>query len=379
MDNEFDAVVIGAGVAGSGIAYSLSKRGWNVALVDRETYPRHKACGEFLSPESVSSLKALGLDKVVTSLQPAAITTVRLHTERGASLEIPLPGTAMGISRYSLDARLQLSVAQQGGSMFSGSPVSAVKPFSNGYRVDIASDRGTTRFFSRTVIAAWGRRSLHGFHPHGSIAKDSSYVGIKSHYTRSDSDAAVDLYFFRGGYIGLSPVEGGRMNVAALLTRASFRRLGGSGAVQTVLESAATRIPALRKRLEHATSIPGTHASTFPVNVTPRLNAWNELPCIGDALAVIPPFCGDGMSMALRSVELCAPLADDYLRGYCTRTEWKNVYTRLIEQQFTGALRWGSRFERILTHIHLSTWLFRLGSIAPGAAERMVRATRLRG
>lgn len=102
----------------------------------------------------------------------------------------------MGISRYSLDARLQLSVEQQGGSMYSGSPVSAVKPFSNGYRVDIASDGGTTRFLSRTVIAAWGRRSLHGFHPHGSIANDSSYVGIKSHYTRSDSDAAVDLYFF---------------------------------------------------------------------------------------------------------------------------------------------------------------------------------------
>lgn len=70
MDSEFDAVVIGAGVAGSSIAYSLSKQGWKVALVDRETYPRHKACGEFLSPESVSSLKAIGLDKVVASCNP---------------------------------------------------------------------------------------------------------------------------------------------------------------------------------------------------------------------------------------------------------------------------------------------------------------------
>jgi flavin-dependent dehydrogenase len=285
----------------------------------------------------------------------------------------------MGISRFALDARLQLSVAQQGGSMYSGSLVSEVTPVSDGYQVDIASETGRTRFLSRTVIAAWGRRSLPGHHPIENLSNNKSYVGIKSHYTRSDSDAAVDLYFFHGGYIGLSPVEEGRMNVAALIAGSSFRRLGGAGAVQTVLERAAARIPALRKRLEHATIIPGTQASTFPVNVTSRLNAWNELPCIGDALAVIPPFCGDGMSMALRSAELCAPLANDYLSGYCTGTEWRNVYTRLIEQQFTDALKWGSRFERILTHVRLSTWLFRLGSIAPGAAKRMVRATRLRG
>ncbi len=87
-----DAVILGAGIAGGSMAHFMAAKGWETVLVDHKAFPRHKVCGEFLSPESQASLGALGLDKVVGSLQPIEIGAARLIMPGGASLEIPLPG-----------------------------------------------------------------------------------------------------------------------------------------------------------------------------------------------------------------------------------------------------------------------------------------------
>lgn len=380
MIRETDAVVVGAGLAGSSMAFALANEGWNVVLLDKNKFPRHKACGEFLSPESLATLRSLGLDKTVQGLEPAVITQVRIHTERGASLEIPLPGPAWGVSRHALDAALQNAAKERGVSVLTGSPVSMIAEDGDGYCVELNGKRAGERFRSRIVIGAWGRRPFPATRPSQSEANASkSYVGIKSHYARrTDAAPFVDLYFFRGGYVGIAPVEGDRFNVAALLTSHAFRNLGSSAAIQRIVDMAARNVPVIGARLKGTEPIAGTQAAVYPVSVSRVPRAWNGFPCVGDAVAVIPPFCGDGMSMALRSVELCAPLADACLKGNSTFEEWRQSYSRLVRQQFSGALRWGGMLDRALTHSVFSSWLLRFGLLAPKAAEFAVRATRLK-
>jgi choline dehydrogenase-like flavoprotein len=89
-----DVAVLGAGMAGSSVAKALADKGWDTLLIDRRPFPRHKVCGEFLSPESRTALQALGLWETVESLGPSPIERVRLVFESGPPLEIPLPGTA---------------------------------------------------------------------------------------------------------------------------------------------------------------------------------------------------------------------------------------------------------------------------------------------
>ncbi|MFD0670094.1 NAD(P)/FAD-dependent oxidoreductase [Cohnella sp. GCM10027633] len=380
MRKEADAVVIGAGVAGSGIAYALAAQGWNVVLLDKDRFPRHKACGEFLSPDAQSSLRAFGLEGVVRELAPAFITHVRLHTERGMSLEIPLPGPAWGVSRYALDARLQQSAVEAGVRMHAACPVSDVTATNDGYRIDCEPDREPISFYSRIVIGAGGRRSLQAQRLPKSSANHRSFVGVKAHYeSGAEVLPVVDLFFFRGGYVGISPVEGGRLNVAALLGSAAFRKLGGASAIERIVEHAMRSSSALRHRMAGLSPIPGSRAATFPVVIRPAPRPWSEYPVIGDAVAVIPPFCGDGMAMALRSAELCAPLAGAYLSGECTEAQWRERYTAQVKKQFTGALRWGSVLDRLLINPVLATLLLRIGVYAPWMAERMVRSTRLDG
>lgn len=376
MRSEADVVVIGAGIAGSSMAYTLAKNGWDVVLLDKEKYPRHKACGEFLSPEARTTLRRLALEEDVRALNPAPIDAVRIHSERGGLLEIPLPGQAWGVSRYALDATLQDAAAKAGVRLQTSCAVSRVTPAKHGYRIAVTHETDHRELLARVAIGAGGRRAVPS-HRSSADSGGRTYVGIKSHYASSDRTPVVDLYFFRGGYVGISPVEGDRLNVAALVTSSALQSLGASSALERIVEGACKNVPALKKRLAGATPLIETRSATSPVIVRRKPTAWSDIPCIGDSLAVIPPFCGDGMSMALRSTELCAPLADACIRGACTEDEWRRLYTERIERQFSGALRWGSVLERGLTHSVLCGILLRLGAMWPKAAQKLLHATRL--
>ena len=110
-----------------------------------------------------------------------------------------------------------------------------------------------------------------------------TYVGIKSHYASSDRAPIVDLYFFRGGYIGIAPVEGNRLNVAALVTSSAFQSFGASSALERIVDDACNHVPALRERLADARPLTETRSATSPVHVRRRPSAWSDMACIGRA------------------------------------------------------------------------------------------------
>lgn len=379
MHESADAIVIGAGPAGSAMAYSLARRGWDVVLMDKSTYPRHKACGEFLSPEARQTLGALGLEDAVRTLLPAEITDVRIHTERGHSLALPLPGPAWGVSRFALDARLHESAAASGVRICAPFVVARVDTASSGFVVEgrrrtKLSGTSHERWQTRVAINAYGRHPPHVIRMARTGMGASAAVGIKSHFICQDAAPIVDLYFFQHGYVGISPIENGRLNVAALLFDFEFERHDVARSLARILADAAERIPALARRFVDMRPVPGTQASTFPVMTRLAPRAWNGLPCIGDAAAVVPPFLGSGMALALRTAEWCAPMADACLAGTYTLDEWKHQHSRKLAKQYGGMRKWSGWMERALMDAMRSAWMMRLGAKAPRIAERLVQA-----
>lgn len=386
---DFDVVIVGAGPAGSALAIWLAGEGWRVLLVERERLPHHKVCGEFLSPEAQRTLAALGVKQVVTALAPVNLHGANVTTATGRTLEVNLPGQAWGISRYALDAALAAAAEERGVDVRTETTVTHCKETDEGHLVQLRrrhdaaiaqpDSSETYTVYTRAVVLACGR---HGAPALGAKittrrtrnhARDSN-VGIKCHFANVSMPEQVELYLFAGGYIGINPVENGYFNVCALASYNAFGRAGRSP--RTLIEAAEKWNPAFGERLHSARALPDTECAVAPVNTWRAPTPWNQVPQIGDSAAMIPPLCGDGMAMALRSAELCAPVLAGYL---CNAFSWREMgkqYSRLWHNEFNQRLCIGRMLETMLGAAPMADFLLRVGATIPSVAEYLVRATR---
>jgi flavin-dependent dehydrogenase len=370
-----DVLIIGAGLAGSALAVALASRGWDVMLAERDRLPRHKVCGEFLSPEAQSSLRTLGLAEEVARLDPVAITQARLVSQRGVALEMSLPGDAWGLSRHALDHALAMAAARRGAELWLETTVLRYKLCDGVYLVHLRRPNGEDTVAVRAVIAAGGRHTLAALPPASrALPRTQQAIGVKAHFVNVWLPAAVELYFFPGGYAGISPVEGGRVNLCLMASYAAFAQTNRQATA--MLAAAAHWNPGLGRRLAGAKLLAESVVAVAPVDVYRPATPWAGVACVGDSAAMIPPLCGDGMAMALRSAELCAPLADAYLRGTLSLTDWAKTYQQAWHAEFDRRLAIGRLLQRVLSMPGGAEGLLWLGRSIPGLANYFVRATR---
>jgi flavin-dependent dehydrogenase len=378
METIVDALVIGGGIAGSSLAKQFADCGWRTVLLDRQRFPRHKACGEFLSPESQEMLSKLGLDDVMESLQPQLISSARLIFENGGTVEVSLPGKAWGISRYMLDVALHEAAIHAGAIVRTGINVTSIKQVEEGYEVNIKQDGSAEIILARSVYAAWGSHRHNNMfnEPYPLDSSKYTYIGIKSHYSGVDPEPVTELYFVKGGYIGISPVENGYYNVAALLESKVVKGMGTT--VPAILEATSKANPLLVERMKNALPVEATQTSIAPVRLSQQPLAWHVIPHVGDAAVVIPPLCGDGMSIALRSSFICCGLANRYLRGEISLTLWQEEYTQAIQREFNGLIRRGRLAHILCSMPKVTRWFPSAIRLCPPLGNYLVKATRLK-
>ncbi|HKR90856.1 NAD(P)/FAD-dependent oxidoreductase, partial [Novosphingobium sp.] len=215
-----DALILGGGLAGSATAVLLARTGQSVHLIERETGPHHKICGEFLSIEAHQHLSELGIDPLALG----AVPIERIHLIFGnAFIEAPLPFKALGLSRYTLDETLI------------GQATAAGAKVERGVRVlEIGQDQVRTSAGARSgrhVILATGKLPVRQEQHPRRKEDDNPYVGFKMHYrlgsaARRRLDGVIQLILFDGGYAGLQLIEGGHANLCLIIRRRRLQQLG---------------------------------------------------------------------------------------------------------------------------------------------------------
>ncbi|HYZ62136.1 MAG TPA: hypothetical protein VE650_06735 [Acetobacteraceae bacterium] len=285
-------LVAGGGVAGAAAACLL---GPDCIVVERETGPHDKICGEFLSAEAIDYLSRLGLD--LEALGAVPVRAVRLvRGDRVATAALPFP--ALGLSRRALDSALLERASACGAAVVRGHAVRRVVE-------GVAEVAGLGRFPGHAVFLATGKHDLHGAR-RTPRRPPEDLVGLKMHFSMAEDQAAelaehVELLLFRDGYGGLQPVEDGAANLCVLVERRRFLEAGRSWpGVQAMLEAES---PHLRRRLRGARALlerPLT-ISLVPYGYVhvPGPADPPDLYRLGDQAGVTPSFTGDGVSMAL--------------------------------------------------------------------------------
>ncbi len=338
-------LIIGGGLAGGAAAAALAAAGAKPLLLERQAEPHDKICGEFLSVEAGATLARLGLD--VTRLGGAPIDRVEIWSGR-RRVAARLPFMATGISRRVLDAALLDHAAALGADIQRGV---TGKPPANGI----------------TLLAS-GKHDQPGL-PRDRAGTIDDLVGFKMFFhapaLARRLAGTVAVVFFDGGYAGLQPVEGGRLNLCLLVEATHYKALGDWPALLALLlaepglAALADATPLLDKPLT---------ISRVPYGfIAPP--ATDGLWRLGDQAAVIPSFCGDGMAIAVHSGALAARMQ---LAG-ASVTQFQAQLARDV----AGQVRLATHLQRLSRQPWARlAMLLGLGAV-PGAVGLLARATRV--
>ncbi len=299
-----EVLILGGGVAGCAASIALARKGRRVTLIERESTPRHKVCGEFLSGEALEDLHALGID--VASLGAVPINYVRLAAARRAA-EAPLPFPAASLTRKALDTALIAEAIAAGVRVEQGRSVQALsRTASDVWQATL--DDGAT-FEAPTAFLATGKHDLRGY---ARPEDPERWVAFKTYFRLGSAQAAElahasELMLYPGGYGGIQPVEGGIANFCCVVQQRVLARVGYRW--ENFLARMQQDCPHLAMRLAGAEPL---LAKPIAITHIPygyiRPTTENGLYCIGDQAAVIPSFTGDGISIALHTAR-CAVAA----------------------------------------------------------------------
>jgi menaquinone-9 beta-reductase len=314
-------VIVGGGPAGAASAVGLAKRGLASLVIERDSEPRHKICGEFISIEAQRYLAAMGVDLAV--LGGVRIGKVRLVSDRGYA-ETALPFEGIGLTRRALDEAVLQQAKASGANIRRGAIASAIALDGPGFEIRMRDDAAIR---ADTVFLATGKHDLQ-FPKRPAGRSGDDLIGFKTYWTlapeqRTALDHAVEIILLKGGYAGLQCVEAGQVNLCLLVKRAIFDESGRTWA--GLLEHLLIESPHLRRRLSGAEQLQGRPLTIARVPYgylhCPDPAEAQKLFRLGDQMGVIPSFCGDGIAMALHTGLLAAsvfaelgPAASEYHR-----------------------------------------------------------------
>jgi flavin-dependent dehydrogenase len=362
-----DVLVIGGGPAGSATACRLARRGHAVTLLDRDRFPRHKACSEYMSPETVRHLDALGVLATLESGGGAPVDGTRVLGPGGSMLVgrfaraggTPFRSTGLGLSRHLLDATL-LAAARAAGTQVHEQVM--VQELLRDERGTIAGVRGrdatgTVREWrARVVVGADGIGSVvarrAGLHRQGRLRR----VAFVAHVAGvADLTMTTELHVARDGYVGINALGGGVANVAVVVPASVARQAKGDAARFFRARLEAT--PAVRDRID-VDRIVREVLVTGPFDVHARRSTTDGALLVGDAADFFDPFTGEGIGSALRGAELAADALEEALHaGGAITSRALRGYRTARRRAFLG--KW--IVERLIGYGMLAPMLFDRG------------------
>lgn len=346
MKSYNEILIIGGGLAGFTAAIDLSKRNFDVILFEKNEYPKHKVCGEFISNEVLPYLESLDLD--IESLQPTKIHKTHLSTHSGKTIKSDLPLGGFGVSRYTLDNYLYNKFITLGGKVIKDT-VTSIDFLKDSFTISTQSNR---TFTSKIVLGAFGKRSNVDIKLNRKfIQQKSPWLAVKAHYRGDFPNDLVGLHNFNGGYCGVSKVENGTINICYLVQYESFKKYKNIEEFQENVMYKNKNLETIFKESKILFENPLT-ISQISFEDKPKIE--NHILMIGDAAGLIHPLCGNGMAMAIHSAKISSELVTEFLQSKISRTVLESKYEAIWNETFSKRIKFGRFLSKLLLNAYLS-------------------------
>jgi len=367
---KYDTCIIGGGLAGLSLSIQLAKLGYTVALFEKEQYPFHKVCGEYISLESWDFIEHLGYQ--LSSLNLPQIKKLIVSSPDGKQLQQQLPLGGFGISRFKIDAGLKDIALASDVDVFENCKVTAVELLHEEFKLQTT----TGEFACRVCCGSFGKRSNLDVKWNRSFTgnknnKLNNYIGVKYHVKTSQQPDTIALHNFKNGYCGISKIEDDKYCLCYLTNADNLKKNNNS--IEDMERNILRQNPHLENIFKSSKILYDQPVTISQISFDKKTQVENHILMIGDAAGMITPLCGNGMSMALHSSKIATKHIHDFLQGKINRqvlernysTEWKNNFAkrlrtgRIIQSMF-GKIWPTNIFVAVLKRIPFITrWLIK--------------------
>ncbi len=291
--------IVGGGLAGLAAGISLRQCGVPVHLIEAKSYPRHKVCGEFISGRGLGALARLGIDAARIG---RPVESISFHRASCSSQPSILPEPGLAIARFELDFALSRKLVSLEGRL-------------------TCPCRFESPSFGEGVVCATGRRLQN--------RSTFKWYGVKAHVTDVETVSDLELHFTENGYVGLCRIDRQRTNVCGLFRRNHEEHSNSGGIIEHFVN-----VPSLGDRLGRASWQRESFAAVSGLSLNEAFSPDPDRFAIGDALSMIPPFTGNGMSVALESAALAVDPLTRYSQGDFSWREALDQYQSAAKARF---------------------------------------------
>jgi flavin-dependent dehydrogenase len=374
MDEQslYDVAIIGGGLAGLSLSIQLARQGQKVILFEKETYPFHKVCGEYISMESWPFLQSLGVP--LENMQLPRIQKLLVTAPDGTVLNGLLPLGGFGISRYRLDSMLKDLAVKAGVNVQENCKITAVE-FNNEAFV-LACVKG--EFKSRVCCGTYGKKSNLDVKWKRSFTRENSkklnqYAGIKYHIETDFPAETIALHNFKNGYCGISRIEDGKYCLCYLTHTSNLK--DNNQSIEKTEELVLSSNPHLKAIFANSRKLFSKPVSIAQVSFLKKTQVEDHVLLLGDAAGMITPLCGNGMSMALHASKIAAGHIMQFLQQKTDRLSMESGYTTEWKKHFSRRLLFGRVIQYFFGKNWMTNFFIRLMKMMPGLTKWLIRQT----
>ncbi len=364
----YQCAIIGGGLAGLCLAIQLADKGINVILFEKNKYPFHKVCGEYISMESWNFLTELGLP--LEDMNLPKINELGISSENGFMLNSVLPLGGFGISRYSLDNYLYELALTKNITVLDNCKVFDVKKIENSYQINTSLGHYTAEF----VCGTYGKYTP-AFVKDDEIQKSKklNYIGVKYHIKTNLNSNRIELHNFKDGYCGVSKVDNDTHCLCYLSSSKNLQQAGND--IKKMEETILFKNPFLKKHFTESEFLYDAPLVISNVFFQKKDTYKNPFLLVGDAAGSITPLCGNGMSMAMKASKLASNLLVIYFNGAISKQELIHKYNNEWNKNFNTRIKTGYYLQYLFGKKHTTHFTLKALNKLPSFTQKIIALT----
>lgn len=369
---QFDIAIIGGGLAGLCFSILAANSNFSVVLFEKEEYPFHKVCGEYISNESFDFLQRLGLN--LANLDLPKITTLQLSDASGKAYNFKLPLGGFGISRYTLDHALFQIAKENGVFIHTGTKVNKLYFQNNTHHIQTDEDF----YQSKIAIGSFGKRSNFDVKWNRNFISEklnslNNLIGVKYHIRHQQDKGLIALHNFKDGYCGISQIEDEKFCLCYLTTANNLR--ANNNSIKSLEHNVLAKNPLLKDIFSNATFLYDSPLVISQISFQEKSLIHDHALMVGDAAGMITPLCGNGMSMAMHASLIAFNCAQLFLKGNIARKTFEKKYAQEWKANFYTRLNMGRLVQKMFGNNRTTGFFLQTMHYMPWLAKKIIQLT----